>query len=139
MNLVRIALAAWALFGIAFPVCIASYGLAFFVPVMLTSTYRMWLAIEMSRKGLQLGEKTASNLLLLEEKIERLEKFLQTLEDGEHPLVDTFKEEMLLLRQEIHGRVEGEVSDALAEGEAEAAAILKGEQPNRIDGPKGAA
>jgi hypothetical protein len=94
---------------------------------MLTSTYRMWLAIEMSRKGLELGEKTASNLLLLEEKIERLEKFLKSAEDGSHPLVNTFKEEMRLLREEIGGRVEGEVSDALAEGEAEAAAILRGE------------
>jgi len=114
----------WAVFGIAFPICVACYGAAFFVPVMLTSTYRMWLAIEMSRKGLELGEKTASNLLLLEEKIERLEKFLQTLEEGDHPLVETFKEEMGLLREEIRGRVDGEVGDALAEGEAEAEAIL---------------
>lgn len=114
----------WAVFGIAFPICVACYGAAFFVPVMLTSTYRMWLAIEMSRKGLELGEKTASNLLLLEEKIERLEKFLKSAEDGSHPLVETFKGEMRLLREEIRGRVEG-VGDALAEGEAEAEAILK--------------
>jgi len=116
----------WAVFGIAFPICVASYGAAFFVPVMLTSTYRMWVAIEMSRKSLILGEKTADNLLMLEEKIERLEKFLESLEKGDHPLVETFKDEMQLLREEIRGRVDGEVGDALAEGEAEAAAILEG-------------
>jgi hypothetical protein len=122
----------WAVFGIAFPICVASYGAAFFVPVMLTSTYRMWVAIEMSRKGLELGEKTADNLLLLEEKIERLEKFLKSAEDGSHPLVETFKEEMRLLREEIRGRVDG-VGDALAQGEAEAEAILKASEAPKPD------
>jgi hypothetical protein len=125
----------WAVFGIGFPVCIASYGMAFFIPVMLTSTYRMRLAIEMSRKGLEIGEKTASNLVKAEAKLDLLEEILKKVDKGDHPLIKIFREEMEKLRQEIHGRVEGEVDEALAAGEAEAAEIL-GERPpsKRVDG-----
>lgn len=119
----------WAIFGIAFPVCIASYGLAFFIPVMLTSTYRMWLGIEMSRRGLEIGEKTAANLLKAEEKLDKLEAALSLVEKGDHPLMKAFREEMEKLRLEVRGRLEGEVDDALSQGEAEAEAILKGEPP----------
>lgn len=45
-----------------FQVMMLSYGLGFFVPAFLTSLTKMSMAVEMSRKGLELGKKTAEHL-----------------------------------------------------------------------------
>lgn len=48
-----------------FQVLVLSYGLGFFVPAFLTSLFKMSLGVEMSRRGLEIGEETSKVLAQL--------------------------------------------------------------------------
>jgi hypothetical protein len=89
-----------------FQVVILSYGLGFFVPCLLTSLFKMALGVEMSREGLEIGQKTAQILNKVDEAIEsrldkadrileRIDRAVAEIDKGEHPtfkkLTDTLK------------------------------------------------
>lgn len=55
-----------------FQVLVLSYGMAFFVPAFMTSLRTMALGVHMSRKGLDVGEKTAKHIDQLQSKLNAL-------------------------------------------------------------------
>lgn len=64
-----------------FQVVVLSYGLGFFVPAFLTSLITMSLGIHMSRRGIEIGEKTAANLESLQrDVIEKVDKWIDRAE-----------------------------------------------------------
>jgi hypothetical protein len=135
----------WAVFGIGFPIVIASYAMAFFVPVMITSVLRMGLGIEMSRQGLEVGIDTSKQLGdyrgELHQAQEKVDRWIETANKKLDEFLKAFREEMGKLRREIRherGRVVGEMDEALAEGEKEAEAILRGEEPPPKEPPNAA-
>jgi hypothetical protein len=103
-----------------FQVLVLSYGMGFFVPCLMTSILNMWLGIEMSRVGLELGQQTANILSTLDKAINsRLEKLDGVLEKAEkalaladhpedHPLVRKFEKALLDFQAEA-GKLHFEV------------------------------
>jgi len=125
-----------------FQVIVMSYALAFFVPSFLTSLSKLSLGIEMSRRSLEMGQKSVDTLEKVDKAIEsrlervdglvgKLERMLEQAEKGEHPLLkrleETFRLEMKGLREAVREKkreAEEELDEALAEGEREADEIL---------------
>lgn len=119
---------------VTFQVLAVSYMACLFIPVLLVSLMRVTLGIEMSRKGLEIGNRTTGVLEKLdgavEEKLERgdrifdrIERFLDAAEKGDHPIVKTFEREMESLRSEIRAKkdeTDADLNAALDEGEREA-------------------
>jgi hypothetical protein len=124
---------------IFFQVVIAMFAMAFTIPIFLEQRRNFIVGLELSRRGLEMGERTVSTLEKLDDSVEdrlkrsdrifdRIEKFLDTVEAGDHPMVkrleQTFKDEMASLRAELKGKkqqVDDELNAALDEGEREAA------------------
>jgi hypothetical protein len=132
-----------------FQVLMLSYGMGFFVPALITSLRTMMLGVRMSRKGLEIGEQTAGvidrvdkaieqRIRRVDELIAKVEEFAAKAESGILPpavlkWVEETKtfvhEELEKLRDEIQGArgsTETALSDALDQGEIEAAAATGG-------------
>jgi hypothetical protein len=112
------------------------YGLGFVAAALATSLLKMGLAVDMSREGLDIGQKTAevaekidsaldSRLARVDGTLDSLDRMVKEFERGEGPLLKVFRDEMKKLRAEIRGSrqsTEEELAEALDEGEAAAAA-----------------
>ena len=79
-----------------FQVLVLSYGMGFFVPAFLTSLINMALGVKMSRRGMDIGQETASVIEKVDKAIEsrlsridalvtQLEEFAKKAEAGELP------------------------------------------------------
>src|SRR4029077_16785437 len=103
-----------------FQVLVLSYGMGFFVPCLMTSILNMWLGIEMSRVGLELGQQTANILGQVDTAINsRLEKadllFVKAEEalaildhPEEHPIIQKIDKAVLYFKAEA-AKLQGEV------------------------------
>lgn len=131
-----------------FQVISMSGAVGFFIPLGLASIVTLFIGIRMSRKSVAVLDKLDS---AVESRLDRVDHLLlktetmyQNVEKGEIPVplrkvVDDVKrfvkEELKALRDDIRGAradAESELSDALDEGELEAAAAAQGKLE---DGP----
>lgn len=125
---------------VVFQILVLSYGMGFFVPAFLTSLFNMALGVEMSRKGLEIGDKTAKILDQVDKAIEgrlvrmdslfdKLEKTAEMAEKGEHPLV----KQLTLDIQKAGGTIRDEVAELRKALTKPIVAPMK-----KIEAPKGA-
>jgi len=93
-----------------FQVVVLSYGLGFFVPAFLTSLITMYLGVEMSRRGLEIGEQTAQH-------IDRLQGELKTMVSEFKEGTKEAKQAMVEIRDYLRDqkRVENKLEDSLAQ------------------------
>jgi hypothetical protein len=75
-----------------FQVLMLSYGLGFFVPMLTTSLLKMSLGVEMSRKGLEIGQETSQTLVKLQNEIKPLVEDAKQIMDELRPMIREFKE-----------------------------------------------
>jgi len=125
----------------SFQVLVLSYGMGFFIPILVTSVLMVALGIEMNRQALVIGSRSADVLAKVDSNIDKrmvradtlMDKFEKQMDDaekGKHPLADrfeaSFQKEMKKLRAEIRNKgteTDEELTEALEEGEREAAEI----------------
>lgn len=137
----------------SFQVLVLSYGMGFFIPILVTSVLMVALGIEMNRQALVLGSRSATVLDKIDKAIDnrlvRADRILDGLDDlvkgaekAEHPLMDRFEKffsgELEKLRSEVRNQrkeTEGEMEEALAEGEREAAEIAAGGDGQPVEWP----
>lgn len=134
---------------IAVYIFVPIYGLGFVAPALATSLLKMGLAVEMSREGLDIGQKTAevaekidtaldSRLKRVDGTLDTLDRLVKEVEKGEGPLLNVFKDEMAKLRAEIRSsrnEAERELADALDAGEREAGAPVQGPPCHHCEKP----
>jgi hypothetical protein len=97
-----------------FQVLVLSYGLGFFVPAFLTSLLKMSLGVEMSRKGLEIGEETSKVLAQLQRDFVPLLKDVQEVVGSARTVIDD-------IRQQNPGRIIEFLEKLKADGSVERA------------------
>jgi hypothetical protein len=100
-----------------FQVMMVSYGMGFFVPAFLTSLIKMSLGVEMSRRGIEIGVKTAQNLdemrqeiKPLVEKGDRVLTKLEPMVQKADQMLDEFKKQDLSKLHKVLERFETEMN-----------------------------
>ena len=96
-------------FTLVFQVLVMTYALSFFIPLMLGSYLKMGIGIEMSKEGLEIGEKTSSTLNSVQKEVmplisdskdlakkvhtvsDEITKIISQIQDGDKSLANTVK------------------------------------------------
>lgn len=135
---------------VAFQIIACSYIAGFFIPGFISSLVKMGIAVEMSRLGLEIGQKSAKTLERLDGSVEerlakadavmtKMEKLADALEAGKHPVLDRLEKAFDRMTNRVVSSIDGakkkadgEFADALAEGEREAAAITQGDGSDAV-------
>jgi len=74
-----------------FQVLVLGYGLGFFVPMLITSVLKMGLGVEMSRQGIEIGEKTVDAVEEVQREIKPILRDAREVIGAVRGLVDDLK------------------------------------------------
>lgn len=100
-----------------FQMILLPYGLGYVAPTLATSLLKMALGVEMSRRGLEIGEQTAQSLTDLKtetkplvEKGDRVLTKLEPMVEKANEMIDEFKKQDFAKLHKVLERFEGEMN-----------------------------
>lgn len=102
---------------IVFQIVLLPYGLGYVAPTLATSLIKMALGVEMSRRGLEIGQETSDNLAKLTKKIEpmiekgdRVLVKLEPMVEKADAIIDEFRKNDFGKVHKVLERLEGEMN-----------------------------
>jgi len=114
---------------VCFQIIIAAFATGFSVPYFLDTRSNLYLGIEMSRKGLEVGCKTADNLDTLRQEIKPVMADAKTVIAEIRDLIKEAKEEIAKIKSDGHGKLDrlvAAVEKLAAKADAKADDMLEG-------------